>query len=135
MQKLASEPKKLEDRQMACKAGMLNIHDLKKKKGGARKKREKKLPTFVLLLSRSLSSRRRVEKTCYIQLVAGRRKARSAQRVPARVDELGGEWTADTGRGVVQGLWGDRSSATGPTRSTSHSELCSDHLRQAPALT
>lgn len=101
---------------------------LKKKKRG-KKKREKKLPTFVLLLSRSLSSRRRVEKTCFIQSVGGRRKARSAQRVPAQVDELGGEWTADTGRRVVQGLWGDLSSATGAIRSTSHSELCSDHLR------
>lgn len=98
-------------------------------------KLRKKLPAFVLLLRRSLSGRRKVEKPGFIQLLVGRRKARSPQKVPARGGELGGEWVADTGRGAIQGLGGDLSAAPpGAVRSSRHFESCSDELLWAPAL-
>lgn len=40
-------------------------------------------------------SSRRVEKTGFIQLLCGRRKATILQRVPAQVDALSGEWMAE----------------------------------------
>lgn len=87
---------------MACRAGMLNRRDLNKNLKKYKEKTQteqktqttngekKNLSAFVLLLSRSLSSRRRLEKTWFIPLLAGRRKARSPQRVPAQVGALGG---------------------------------------------